>query len=91
MQAACTLSAYSNTVRRFTKVDRRSRVWRRRCELIKLYSKQLGVVTGTKLLDVERLAELTVHAEMQRTKMLEGEEIDTLALARIENTINRLS
>jgi hypothetical protein len=91
MDTICGPSAYSTPVRRFTKIDRRRRSWRRRSELICLYTEQLVEVTGTKALEVERLADLTVLAETQRAAMLAGEPVDVFGLARLENTVSRLA
>ena len=90
MDAICAPSGYSTPVRRFTRIDKRSRAWRRRCELITLFSAQLPGITETTLLEVERLADLTVAAETKRAAMLAGDPVDLFGLARIENTVSRM-
>lgn len=90
MDMSCTTSGYAEPIRRFTGIDRRSRAWRRRCELIALFSKQLPGISDAQYLDVERLADLVVMAEITRAAMLAGEPVDMFGLARIENTISRL-
>jgi hypothetical protein len=59
--------------------------------LIRLFAKQLPAITETQRLDVERLADLTVLAENKRAAMLAGEPIEVFDIARLENTINRVS
>jgi hypothetical protein len=91
MDASCTLSAYATSGWRFAKIDKRTRQWRRRSELISLYREQLdGQLSGTNALDVERLADSVVLAETTRAKMLAGEPVDVFGLARLENTVSRM-
>jgi hypothetical protein len=89
MDATCAQSGYATPVRRYTSIDRRTRAWRRRCELIQLYTEQLGHEAQAKLSEIERVAELAVVAEGWRTKALAGESVDVIDLARIENTVAR--
>jgi hypothetical protein len=90
MDADCTLTGYAEPIRRFTSIDRRTRTWRRRCELIALFAKQLPKLSAAQYLDVERLADLIVLAEVKRSAMLAGAQVDVGEMAKLENTISRL-
>jgi hypothetical protein len=81
---------HSAAVRPFPHVDRRTRAWRRRGELIKLFTKQLHDVSDAQFLDIERLADLIVLAESKRAAMLAGKPVKVAELTKLENSISRL-
>jgi hypothetical protein len=91
MDIDCALSGYAEHTRRFTNIDKRTRAWRRRAELIALFSKQLGAeMTEPQRLDIERLSDLVLIAETKRAAMLKGEPVNIAELTKLENSISRL-
>ena len=85
-----TYSGHTAPVNRFAGIDRRTREWRRRAELITLLAAQVGPdLTEAQHLEVERLADLMLIAERQRVAMLAGEQIDVPTLVKVENLARR--
>jgi hypothetical protein len=84
------LCSYADPIHRFEGVDKRTRAWRRRCELIELFTKQLPYLTESQLLDVERLSDLVVMAETMRAAMLAGKPVAVDEMAKIEELVSRL-
>jgi hypothetical protein len=84
------LCSYADPIQRFTGVDKRTRAWRRHCELIELFTKQLPGFTEAQLLDIERLADLVVLTEIKRAAMLAGEKVGIDEITKLEETVSRL-
>jgi hypothetical protein len=83
-------SGYLEPVRRHTGVDKRRRGWRRRCELVVLYSRQLGHdFTSTHLPQIEHVAELCVAVEAQHLRLFRDEHVDVASLTKLENLLRR--
>ena len=92
MDTSCALSGHTQAIRRFTGIDKRTRAWRRRAELIALFIEQLGgqgQIRPDKQLEIERCADLVTLAETKRAEMLAGGKVDIAGLTRLENSINR--
>jgi hypothetical protein len=70
-------------------VDGRSKLMRRRRDLIALFTAEIGEVTATGMLEVIRAADATAIAENYRARALRGEAIVLDDLVRLENAAAR--
>ncbi|CAN7396739.1 hypothetical protein LJR235_002374 [Pararhizobium sp. LjRoot235] len=73
-------------------IDRRTRAWKRRCELVDTFTAALG---GAGALDavlssrIEDAAEMRTIAELSRARFLAGENVPLEEITRLENSARR--
>jgi hypothetical protein len=73
-------------------LDRRTKEWRRRCELIDQFTAALGgpqAVTGILAMKIEQAAELAVVAELARAAFIRGEAMPADDVVRTANQAAR--
>ncbi|WP_037468320.1 hypothetical protein [Sinorhizobium fredii] len=73
-------------------IDRRTRAWKRRCELVETFTAALGAsgsIDAVLASRIEDAAEMRTIAELSRARFLAGESVPLEEITRLENAARR--